>query len=296
MNLVSNKWFKKLSKYIPNKKNLPKVVVVCGPTATGKSDKAVEIALERNGEIISADSRQVYKGLDLGSGKITKEEMKGVLHHLLDVADPRDVFSADDFITLGTKAISEILNKGKLPIICGGTGFYIDGLIHESVLPNVPADESLRKELEPKSLTELQEKLKELDEDRYGSVDAQNKVRLIRSIEIATALGKVPQIKKELKYEIEYVYLDFPKDILRKRIEDRLLKRLEDGMIKEVQNLHSNGLSFERMKQLGLEYKYIAMYLLNELSYEEMVAELTTKTYQYAKRQRTWFKKHIPVA
>ncbi len=273
----------------------PKILVVCGPTATGKSDKAVEIALERNGEIISADSRQVYKGLDLGSGKITKEEMKNVPHHLLDVADPKEVFSVEDFVSLGEKAINNILEKNKLPIICGGTGFYIDALIYGIHFPEVPADDDLRKKLETLSLEELQNKLQELDPERYESLDIYNPVRLVRAIEIAMTLGKVPPIIKEEKYDIEFIYLDFPKEILVERISARLYKRLEQGMLDEAKNLNKQGLSFDRMKQLGLEYRYMAMHLLGEISHEEMCNFIIVKSTQYAKRQRVWFKKHINI-
>jgi tRNA dimethylallyltransferase len=270
----------------------PKIIVVCGPTATGKSDRAVQIALEKNGEIISADSRQVYKGLDIGSGKITLDEIKGVPHHLLDVADPKEVFSVEQFVELGKKAIQDILQKGKVPIICGGTGFYIDSLVYNISLPHVTPNENLRKELETYSLEQLQNKLQELDEDRYASIDTKNPVRLIRAIEIATELGTVPKLEKNSPYKIEWVYLDFPDEILKERIYTRLITRITTGMLEEAKKLHADGLSLERMKQLGLEYRYQAMHLLGEITYEEMVELLNTKIWQYAKRQRTWFKKY----
>lgn len=273
----------------------PKIVVVCGPTATGKSDKAVELALQNNGEVISADSRQVYKGLDIGSGKITKEEMEGVPHHLLDVADPKEVFTVENFATLGEEAIQDILSKGKMPIICGGTGFYIDALIHSSQFPAVPPNPELRRELESKSLEDLQKQLEELDPDRYSTIDIQNPVRLVRAIEIALELGKVPPVQKNSKYEIEYVYLDFPNEVLEERIRRRLLDRLDHGMIDEAKRLNQEGVSFDRMKQLGLEYRYLAMHLLGEISHDEMIQQLNTKIFQYAKRQRKWFKKFIDI-
>lgn len=270
----------------------PKIVIVCGPTATGKSDKAVEIALERNGEIISADSRQVYKGLDIGSGKITNEEMKGVPHHLLDVVKPMDIFSVEEFIEHGKKAIKEILDEGKLPIICGGTGYYIDALIYDIHFPEVSPNEILRKELELYSLKDLQNKLQDLDPERYESIDIKNPVRLIRAIEIATELGKVPLLKRNSPYETEWVYLDFADEVLKERIYKRLITRIENGMLDEAIHLHKEGMTFDRMKQLGLEYRYMAMYLLKEISYEEMINQLNTKIWQFAKRQRTWFKKY----
>lgn len=271
----------------------PKIIVVCGPTATGKSDKAVELAHQINGEIISADSRQVYIGLDIGSGKITEEEMKGITHYLLNVADPKEIFTVEEYVALGEQAIQEILSKNKTPIICGGTGFYIDALVHSSQFPAVPPNPELREELNKKNLEELQKQLEELDPERYQTIDIHNPVRIVRAIEIATVLGKVPAVQKESKYEVEYVYLDFENEILEKRIYDRLIFRLKNGMIDEIKKLNKQGVSFDRMKQLGLEYRYLAMYLLEELTYEEMIHDLNIKIWQYAKRQRRWFKKFI---
>jgi tRNA dimethylallyltransferase len=270
----------------------PKIIVVCGPTATGKSDLAVKMALEKNGEIISADSRQVYKGLDIGSGKIKKEEMKNVPHYLLDVANAKDKFSLADFLELGEKTIQDILKRKKIPIICGGTGYYIDALVKGKVLPHIEPNLKLRKELEKKNIIELLKELEKLDSNRAKEIDSKNKVRLIRAIEIATELGHVPKIKSSNKYDVEYIYLDFPDDILKERIGQRLLKRFDEGMLEEIIDLQKKGLSFERMKELGLEYKYMAMHLCGEISYQEMIDLLKIKIWQYAKRQRTWFKKY----
>ena len=270
----------------------PKVLVVCGPTATGKSDTAVDLALKLNGEVISADSRQVYKGLDLGSGKITQEEMRGVPHHLLDVADPEEIFSVSDFVVLGIEAIEDILKRGKLPIICGGTGFYIDALIHNTQFPEVQSDQNFRSKLESKSLDELQNMLKEKDPNRFMTIDSKNKVRLVRALEIIESNGLVPAIEREIKYDAGYICLDFPNPVLHERITKRLYNRLEKGMLNEAFILHKNGLSFKRMKDLGLEYKYMAMHLLEEISHKEMCEQIILKSIQYAKRQRTWFKKY----
>jgi len=270
----------------------PKVLVICGPTATGKSDTAVDLALKLNGEVISADSRQVYKGLDLGSGKITQEEMRGVPHHLLDAADPEEIFSVSDFVVLGIEAIEDILKRGKLPIICGGTGFYIDALIHNTQFPEVQSDQNFRSKLESKSLDELQNMLKEKDPNRFMTIDSKNKVRLVRALEIIESNGLVPAIEREIKYDAGYICLDFPNPVLHERITKRLYNRLEKGMLNEAFILHKNGLSFKRMKDLGLEYKYMAMHLLEEISHKEMCEQIILKSIQYAKRQRTWFKKY----
>ncbi len=271
--------------------HMPKIIVVVGPTASGKSDLAVDLALKFNGEVISADSRQVYKGLDIGSGKITKEEMKGILHHLLDVEDPKNVYSVQDFKRHSEKAIKEILNRGKLPIVAGGTGFYTDVLVNNIDLPKVPPDNELRKELENKSTEELLRELSSHDRNRSETVDQKNKRRLIRSIEIAKVLGNVPEATKNLKYNSLKIGIEIPKDKLKERIHERLLKRIDQGMIEEVENLHKNGLPFERLESLGLEYKYVAQYLQKKITKEEMVELLKTAIGQYAKRQMTWFKR-----
>ena len=271
-----------------------KIVVVCGPTATGKSDYAVALAKKIRGEIISADSRQVYKGLDIGSGKITKREMKNIPHYLLDVASPSRTFSVAHYKKHADNAIKTILKNKKTPIICGGTGFYIDAVVFDLVFPNVSPNKLLRKELEKLSIAKLGEKLQHLDEERYHTIDIHNRVRLIRAIEIATALGKVPTTERTQKYDVEWIYLDFPDDVLKKRIHDRLIKRMKIGMMKEVEHLHKNGLSWKRLESLGLEYRYLALYLQKKLSKEEMLAQLELAIWHYAKRQRTWFKKYAP--
>lgn len=274
----------------------PKIIVVCGPTATGKSDRAVELALAHNGEIISADSRQVYKYLDIGSGKVTSEEMCGIPHHMLDVCEPSLVYSVVDFQRDAQRAISDIIARGKTPIICGGTGMYIDALVYNTAFPEVAPNEALRKELENKSTEELQTILQELDSDRYEGIDIYNRVRLVRAIEIASALGSVPKLHKESLYDIEWVYLDFPDDTLKERIHTRLYKRIDIGMIEEVQNLLTQNLiTHERLETLGLEYRYIGRYLQNTISKDAMLAQLEKEIWHYAKRQRTWFKKYACV-
>lgn len=271
---------------------LQKLIVVCGPTATGKSDYAVTLAKKINGEIISADSRQVYKGLDIGSGKITRREMKGVPHHLLDVANPRRVFSVAQYQHLTTKAIKDILKRNKTPIICGGTGFYIDAVVYGQSLPMVKPNMTLRKQLEKLSTKELAEKLQTLDTERYEHIDIHNRVRLIRAIEIATALGSVPKVSRTAQYDVEWIYLDFPDDVLKDRIHTRLLKRMKTGMVAEVTHLHDEGISWKRLESLGLEYRYLALYLQNKITKNEMLDKIQSESWHYAKRQRTWFKKY----
>jgi tRNA dimethylallyltransferase len=268
-----------------------KILVIVGPTATGKSDLAVRLAKKLKGEIISADSRQVYAGLNIGTGKITQKEMRGVKHHLLDVANPKKKFTVVQYVDLAEKAIEEILSKKKLPIIVGGTGFYIEALVDGVVLPEVAPDNTLRKKLQKKTAPQLFAMLKKLDPRRAKKMDPLNVRRLIRAIEIAKTLGKVPVVKKVTNYSPTFIGLSFSKEHLRKRIHDRLTKRMKRGMLQEAQKLHRQGLSFKRMEELGLEYRYLAYFLQKKMTREEMLEKLETEIWHYAKRQITWFKR-----
>jgi tRNA dimethylallyltransferase len=268
-----------------------KLIVILGPTATGKSDIAVKVARDFNGEIISADSRQVYKGLDIGSGKITKKEMEDIPHHLLDVASPKQSFSVVRFKRLAQKAIKEIYSKGKIPIVCGGTGFYIDSLVYDLNLPEVKADLKLRKQFEKKSLKDLQKQLKKLDKERFEEIDIKNKVRLVRAIEVAKALGKVPKVSRKSPYDVLWIGIDWPKEKLKERIYKRLIVRMK-GMKQEVKKLRKSGLSFKRMEKLGLEYRNLSLLEQKKITEEEFIEKLNIEIRQYAKRQRTWFKRN----
>lgn len=272
--------------------NRQKIILILGPTATGKSDLAVKIALKHRGEVISADSRQVYKELDIGTGKITKEEMQGIHHWLLDVVNPQKTFSVADYKKLADEKIKTILKRSKLPIIVGGTGFYIQSIVDDLILPEVPADDNLRKELSTKSLEELVSILEELDPERAKAIDTKNKVRLIRAIEISKTLGKVPLVKKvESQYDFLQIGLILSPEEIKKKIKKRLLSRIKIGMIEEAEKLHKKGLSFERMRELGLEYRYLADLLEKRISKKEFILKLETAIYQYSKRQMTWFKR-----
>jgi tRNA dimethylallyltransferase len=296
-----------------------KLIVILGQTSTGKSDFVVRIAQEFDGEIISADSRQVYKGMDLGTGKITKKEMRGIPHHLLDVASPSRVFSVTDFQKKALKKIEEINKRNKVPILCGGTGFYIDAIVNGTIFPEVPPNKKLREELYQLDAIALTRYLEKLDPERIKSIDKNNKVRLIRAIEIAKALGKVPKLVNQSatnsamaefvadsKFEVLKIGLTLPDEILKERIKARLLARIKKGMLKEMENLHKVGLSWKRMEALGLEYRYGARYLQNlsrltrltskrskvdKLYKTEMIEKINTETWHYAKRQKTWFKR-----
>ena len=248
-----------------------KIIVILGQTSTGKSDLAVSIAKTFNGEIISADSRQVYRGLDLGTGKITKKEMRGVPHYLLDVANPKNKFTVVEYQKLVNSTIRKIISKKKIVIICGGTGFYIDAITKNIIFPEVPPDKKLRAILATKDASELFEKLKKLDKERAKDIKSKNeqnnKVRLIRAIEIAKHLGKVPKVKKEKsKYDFIKIGLSLEDHILKEKIKARLLNRIQKGMLQEVTKLHKTGLSWRRMQELGLEYRYCALYLQKKIT------------------------------
>ena len=276
--------------------NKPKIIIVLGQTSTGKSDLAVKIAksikLPMCGEIISADSRQIYKGLDIGSGKITKKEMKGVPHHLLSIALPEKRFSVAEYKALAEKCIVEILKRGNVPIICGGTGFYIDAITKGIIFPEVKPNSQLRKKLEKKSVVELFALLKIMDKKRARNIDKKNKRRIIRAIEIAEELGEVPSLKNEVSpYQFIKIGILLKDEVLKKRIKRRLLLRIRKGMVVEVRNLNKSGISWKRLEELGLEYKYVALYLQKKISKKEMIKSLQKEIFKFAKRQMTWFKR-----
>ena len=267
-----------------------KVLVIVGPTASGKSALAVKLAKKFNGEIISADSRQVYKGLDVGTGKITKQERRGIPHYLLDVANPRKQFSAAEYKKLSDEKVRYIVQKGKLPIVVGGTGFYIDVLTGSVVLPDVPPNKTLRKRLEKKNLEELFKILKKKDLRRAKDIDRNNKIRIIRALEIIDSLGKVP-LNRGRQASTKFVFIGLKPNNLNERIHKRLIERLP-GIIREARKLHREGLTYKRMYELGLEYRYVAMYLQGNLNKLDMFNKLNTEIRRYAKRQMTWFKRN----
>ncbi len=269
-----------------------KLIVIVGPTASGKSDLAVVVAKQFNGEIVSADSRQVYRGLNIGSGKITKREMKGIPHHLLDVANPKRTFFVAQYQKLANKAIRDIWKRGKVPILTGGTGFYIQAVVDGLALPSVPPNPLLRRELANKSPAELFKLLKQLDPTRARKIDQHNPRRLIRAIEVATTLGRVPDLPgTPLDAKILMVGLNPDQVTLKGKIKRRLMARLKQGMLAEVERLRVSGLAWQRLENFGLEYRYLAQYRQGKLSRAEMVKQLESAIYHYAKRQLTWFRR-----
>lgn len=270
----------------------PKIIAVVGPTSSGKTSLSIDIAEEFCGEVISADSRQVYRGLDIGSGKVTKEEMRGIKHHLLDIADPMDIYTAADFELDANEAIKEILKKGNHPIVAGGTFFYLDILRGKQQSAPVEPDESFRASLFSFSNDELFHQLKKADPNRANNIDQYNRPRLIRALEIIKSLGKVPEVQeRESPFDWLIIGLKVDKVRLYENIHHRLVSRIETGMAEEVEKLHRAGVTYERMHQLGLEYRYLAMHLQNQLTHVEMMEQLETKIRQFAKRQMSWLKR-----
>ncbi len=283
-----------------------KLLVILGPTASGKSDLAVELARQFNGEVISADSRQVYKGMDIGSGKITKKEMKGISHYLLDVASPKKRFTVFQFQKLARKAIKNIRKHGKLPILCGGTGLYIQSIVDGLIIPEIPPDSKLRAKLEKLTTEKLFAKLLKLDPRRAKNIDRHNRRRLIRALEIVIKTGKpVPllscrhpkfisgsnEMPKQVRHDILLIGITLPKKQLSTRIKKRLLKRLRQGMITEIKKLRKSGVSWKRLEEFGLEYRAVAQYLQGKIIKQEMAYKIQKESEQYAKRQITWFRK-----
>ncbi len=278
----------------------PKIITILGPTAIGKSDLAVSISLylkkeqNINSEIISADSRQVYKYLDIGTGKIIKTEMKNIPHHMLDIISPDQEYSVFQYTQDANRIIEDLLSKKITPIICGGTGQYINSLLFETSGAGAKQNPELRENLERESLEFLQIELNNLAQ-KYNTdiskIDIKNKRRVIRAIEIITELGYIPEIKINDKYENIIVGLDTNYEILQNRIKTRIDKRLDQGMIQEVENLlNENKVDHTRLQKLGLEYKFISDYLTGLLTIDEFKEKLYFAICHYAKRQKTWFK------
>ncbi len=271
-----------------------KIIIIVGTTSAGKSDLAVAIAKKIGGEIISTDSRQVYRGLDIGTGKITKKEMKGVPHHMLDVTSPRRAFSVAQFKKKGEKVLEGIIKRGKLPIIAGGTGFYIDALLSNNALPEVPPNPKLRAQLEKKSTTKLFAQLKKLDPRRAENIDQHNPRRLIRAIEIASTLGKVPHLvaRPPNEYDLLWIGLKLDKETLIEKIAKRHEQMLKRGLIAEIKKLREQKISWKRIYELGFEYKFIAQFLRGEITKSEALQKMNTDCWHYAKRQNNWFKRN----
>ena len=268
----------------------PKVVAVVGTNASGKSALGVRLAKRYGAEIISADSRQVFRGLDLGSGKITPEEMQGVPHHLIDVREPNEFFSMADFQRMSYAAIDDILARGRLPMIVGGTGLYVDSVLDGYLLSDREPDLAYRAELEKLTTPQLYDMLLTLVPD--AQVDRNNRNRVMRMIErIHDGDDAVPG--KEPRYRSLRLGVSWPREVLAQRIDERLKTRVQQGMIDEVQGLMDRGATKEFLLGLGLEYRFITQYLTGEIpDRDEMLRLLAIAIKQFAKRQMTWFRRN----
>lgn len=266
------------------------IICVIGPTASGKTRKAIELAKEHNGEIISVDSRQVYKMLDIGTEKITEQEMDNIPHHLINIRDPKDVYTAGDFVEDADRLIKEILKRGKTPILAGGTHFYFHALLYG--IPNdVKPNMRLREELETYTTEELVAEIQSKDPKRAKALDPKNRRRLMRALEIVDAHGFVPEAKpKQSRYNITWVVMDASSDDLRERLEFRLKQTLKKGLVAEVERVR-NYVGDKRLNELGLEYKIVGEYLRGERTEDSLVPALVSKLWQYAKQQKVWVKR-----
>lgn len=268
----------------------PKVVAVVGTNASGKSALGIRLAKQFDGEIISADSRQVFRGLDLGSGKVTTEEMQGVPHYLIDVREPGEFFSMADFQKMSYEKIDEIRARNHLPMIVGGTGLYVDSVLDGYLLSDKEPDLAYRAELEKLTTPALYAKLVTLVPD--VDVEKNNRNRVMRMLErIHDGDNAVPS--KQARYDSLRLGVSWERDVLAKRIDERLEMRLEQGMIEEVQGLLDAGASRDFLLGLGLEYRYITQYLIGEIpDRDDMLAQLAHAIKKFAKRQMTWFRRN----
>jgi tRNA dimethylallyltransferase len=271
----------------------PKLVVILGTNASGKSELGIRLARHFGGEIISADSRQVYRGLDLGSGKITPAQAALVKHHLIDVADVSEYYSLAQYQRAAYRAIDSLSEAGKLPLLVGGTGLYLSAIVEGYQLVEVPPNDALRVELETLPLPQLVERLEAADPNAAGRIDQNNRRRLIRAIEIASAgIADSAAHQNSPRYDCLQLGLTWPREILIERINKRLRERLDGGMIEEVAGLRARGVSDLRLDKLGLEYRYLTRYLRGELrTIDELVSQLEIAIRQFAKGQLTWFKR-----
>lgn len=275
------------------------LLCVVGPTAAGKSELAVQIAQLHPGEIISADSRQIYKGLNIGTGKVEGQWVnqqfiyKNIPHHLIDELDPAEQFSAANFKQQADAIIEHLLQAQRLPIVCGGTMHWIDALVYNLNFPAVEPQTELRKELESLPTDELFQNLTAVDPKRAQTIDRHNRRRLIRAIEIAKTTGRpVEQIKPQPKHQTKWIGIYPGMEQLEKNIKARVEQRLNQGAITEVETLHKQGLSWQRLESFGLMYKYITQYLTGKIAKQEMIQKSYIGERQYAKRQLTWWKRN----
>ena len=272
------------------------LIAIVGPTASGKTSAAVRLAALMGSEIISADSRQVYRGMDLGTGKDLHEfTVNGVSvpYHMIDIVDPGYEFNLFEYQKRFYECFTALRARGIVPVLVGGTGLYIEAVIKGYEMVHVPVNDSLREELEGLDMAALEARLKTLTPRVHNTTDLLNRNRLVRAIEIADYSAHGGERKKPSAPDIRpfVIGVRWQRDVLQQRITTRLRERFEAGMVDEVRRLHASGTSWERLAFLGLEYRYISLYLQGDLTYEEMFTTLNTRIRRFAKRQETWFRK-----
>ncbi|HPT08162.1 MAG TPA: tRNA (adenosine(37)-N6)-dimethylallyltransferase MiaA [bacterium] len=275
-----------------------KVLVILGPTASGKTSLAVKLADKFGGEIISADSRQVYRGMDIGTGKDLADynyQGKDIPYYLIDVADPKSIFSLAKYQELALKAIDSILNKKKIPFLVGGSGLYLQAVVDNYLLTKVKPVFNIRDEYEKLSLNELQNQIKKINLKFFQGLnnsEINNKRRLARYLEVLGSNNDFSPKKGEIKYDFLILGLNPAREIIKEKIYQRLISRLEnENMIGEVERLYQQGISFTRLESFGLEYKFIARYLQKKISYQQLVSGLFIAICQFSKRQMSWFRR-----
>jgi len=268
------------------------LIVILGPTASGKTKLAVELAEKINAEIISVDSRQVYRRMDIGTGK-DLDEYNDIPYHLIDILEPGEKYNVSRFLEDFEITYTKIKSKGKKVIACGGTGFYLQSLLEKKPYTQVPIDEELRSTLVDVAKEELLLRLDSYLLPVDFTIDRSSKKRIIRAIEILEYLkvNSITTLKDYQVYSAKVFGINPPTELRRQKITNRLYQRLHLGMIQEVEDLLKEGISFEELEYYGLEYKYISFYLKGELSYEEFATKLETEIHRYAKRQMTFFRK-----
>lgn len=274
------------------KKSKPKVIAVVGPTASGKTSYAVSLAHKVNGEVVSADSRLVYKGFDIGTAKPTLEECEGVPHHMIDIVEPEIDYSAGLYSQDAKKAVMDILSRGKTPIVAGGTGLYFRLLLENYDVPEVPPDYELREKLSAYTYEELRRMLEKLDPRRASEIELNDKKKIIRALEMAEHLEKpLSEYKKELEFEVEWIGLNFPREELYERINLRVEMMVKAGLVEETENLLKQ---HGRIKNLTctIGYQEMIAYLDNQMTLDEAKDKLKQNSRNYAKRQLTWFRKN----
>jgi len=274
---------------------LPKLVVLLGPTASGKSGLGITLAQRFNGEIISADSRQVYRSLDIGTAKVTPAEQALIPHHVLDVADPREIYTVAQFQRDAIAAINDILKRSHQPFLVGGSPHYIQTVVDNLDIPHIEPQPELRAQLEKRPLPELLEQLEELDPRGAATIDRNNPRRVIRALEVCLVSGKPFSQQRKMSdplYQSLLLGIEWPREVLYRRIDERVDERMQQGMVQEVQRLLDEGVSQQRLEALGLEYRYITRWLTGAFENEdEMVQRLKYAIHDFTRRQLTWFRK-----